>query len=392
MVKSIFKVIASSVVTLMIAGLMVSCEQRATPSSGASGTYGATLYIAGMGGHFAKADVIIDPNKTDQPITVAKLKRIKLGKSKDASGKKISPADTHPTHDPRIDSENPNILYWSTYKVDKEVKKATGKQVAHVGMTDLTTRKVIKEIEIELPDEAKARGSVYCASAQDKKHYIPITMTNKGYIDVYSKKDLTRVARVFLEGSEADIKAPYKFYHGASSNDSTKLFLSINESVTDHGKLVGKMHVFILDMAEFVKGNVKVLKKNVITTPTKNKRFIAFRADFSEDDRLIASSAAGQMIIINAADLTLKSAIEAPKGNDSHDAIFTPDGKYIIATMRVKQSNKIRPLDGHVQLYSVNSNRWIGKGTSTCYTCHKEEDIEGKAVLCGVDATGWVMN
>ncbi len=390
MVQGKIKSVITSFLVLGVAGFMASCEQGASP--GGSGTYNSTLYVAGMGGHFAQAFVTIDPSKTAQPIAVTKLKRIKLGKSKDASGKKIAPKDTHPTHDPRIDSENPNIMYWSTYKVDKEIEKSSGRKVAHVGMTDLTTRKVIKEVVIDLPAEATAIGSLYCASGQDKMHYIPITMTNKGFIDVFSKKDLSRVARVFLEGTEADINAPYKFYHGASSNDGTKLFLSINETKTDHGKFIGKMHMFVLDMAEFVKGNVKVLKKNTITTPTKNKRFIAFRADYSEDDSLIASSAAGQMIIVNAADLSLKNVIEAPKGHDNHDSIFTPDGKYIVTTMRVKMKDKIRPLDGQVLLYHVASNQWVGKGTSTCYTCHKDEDIEGKAVLCGVDATGWTMN
>ena len=50
------------------------------PLAVASGkTYSATVYVAGMGGHFAKADVTIDPSNEGAPIKVNNLDRVVIG-------------------------------------------------------------------------------------------------------------------------------------------------------------------------------------------------------------------------------------------------------------------------------------------------------------------------
>ena len=69
-------------------------------------TYSGTLYVAGMGGHFSKADVSIDPNNLEEPITVNKIEMVDIG----GAG--------YPTHDARIDASDRNTMYWSTYKLD----------------------------------------------------------------------------------------------------------------------------------------------------------------------------------------------------------------------------------------------------------------------------------
>ena len=126
--------------------------------------YTGTVYVAGMGGHFAKAAIEIDPTNTEDPITVTSLKRTVLGAK-----------DTYPTHDPRVDVHDPNTMFWSTYKKD-----ANGQ--AHVGATDLSTGKKTSDVAIDLDarvGEGKD-GSLYCASGQSKDSYIPVTMTHEG--------------------------------------------------------------------------------------------------------------------------------------------------------------------------------------------------------------------
>ena len=77
-----------------------------TPVAVAGKTYSATMYVAGMGGHFAVADVTIDPSNTSDPIKVNNLDMLDIGGA------------SHPTHDARIDVNDKNIMYWSTYKHD----------------------------------------------------------------------------------------------------------------------------------------------------------------------------------------------------------------------------------------------------------------------------------
>ncbi len=79
--------------------------------------------------------------------------------------------------------------------------------------------------------------------------------------------------------------------------------------------------------------------------------------------------------------------------------MFSPDGKYVVATSRTKLINKgITPkdpkkpvkgeftMDGTLKLYDVQNKKWVGKATSVCLDCHDNEELESHAVLCGVDA------
>lgn len=363
-------VVAAGTLTLGVAGLIGNAE--------ASSGYKATVYVAGMGGHFAKADVSIDPSK-DQPIQLNSLSKIDIGTRAD-----------HPVHDPRIDYNDRNVMFWSTYKIDKE----TGG--AHVGKTDLKTGEIIKDVNIDVPAEATKNGSLYCGSGQSQTSYIPFSMANKGYIDVFSKADLSHTKRLFLEGTEADIGKPYKFYHGVNSPDMKRLIVSVNEADQPHGKTIGKTHFISLDMAEFEKGNVKVYKKAV--APGEEGKTISFRMTFSPDGSLLAASGADRMWILDGETLEVKDAIMMDDNlEQNHDAMFTPDGKYVIATSRTKQpgpecADPKKPkegeftMDGELKLYDVAAKKWVGTGTSVCLACHKNEGVQEHAILCGLDA------
>ncbi|MBU0484439.1 MAG: hypothetical protein KKB30_07995 [Proteobacteria bacterium] len=379
------KALVGTLVTGALAlGLIGSNADAFWPFSGdkteaakaSSKTYDATFYVAGMGGHFAKAVTTIDP-AADQPIMVSSLTKVDIGARPD-----------HPTHDARIDANDRNTMFWSTYKIDKEVNGV------HVGKTDLKTGKIIQDMVVDVPAEVTDTKSMFCASGQSKDHFIPISMTSKAYIDVFNKSDLKRVQRVFLEGTDADFKVPYKFYHGNTNNAMDRLLIYANEADKDHGKMFGKIHLVELDLAKFVKGEIKVLNKNVISG---NPGTITFRAYYSPDDSKIAISGADVMFIVDAKTLALIDTEPMANLEENHDAMFTPDGKYVIATSRTKQvgpecADPKKPkegeftMDGELKLYDVAAQKFIGKPTSVCATCHIADGVEEHAILCGLDA------
>ena len=377
---------------LVVAGMMTMGTVGVSTSALAE-KYDATVYIAGMGGHFAKAEISIDPS-APTPINLKALDKIDIGDRA-----------THPTHDARIDTKNKDLMFWSTYKIDKE----TG--APHVGATDLKTGKTVLDVDAPIPEAAQANTkSLYCGSGQTENFYFPMSMTSKSYIDVFQKSDMKRVASVFLEGTEADPGVPYKFYHGSNSPDMSKMLVSINEADKVHGSPIGKIHLMLLDAKELEKGNVKLLKRGVI--PGNAGKTVNFRSTWSNDGKMIALSGADTMYVVDAETLKLIARQPMGKLEENHDAMFTPDGKYILATSRTKTlasgnakkislenfgcaeetapeklGNEDFTLDGHLKLYDVAARKFVGQATSTCLSCHNEEGLEEHAVLCGLDAT-----
>ncbi|MFZ5796879.1 MAG: hypothetical protein C4563_06545 [Desulfobulbus sp.] len=360
--------------------------------SASAETYTGTLYVAGMGGHFAKADVQIDPGAVT-PIHLKALDKVDIGD-----------ATSHPTHDARIDFKNRDLMFWSTYKADPATK------APHVGATDLKTGQKVMDVAAPIPEQGqKDTKSLYCASGQTENFFFPIAMTSKGYIDVFQKSDMKRVASVFLEGTEADPGVPYKFYHGVNSPDMTKMLITVNEAETDHGKLVGKLHLILLDARELEKGNVKLIKRSVV--PGNPGKTTNFRSTYSPDGKKISISGGDTLYIVDAETLTADIAQPMGKLEEVHDALFTPDNKYVIATSRTKTltagnapkisrenfgcTEETAPaelgnddflMDGQVKLYDVSAKKFIGQSTSTCLACHNEEGLDAHAVLCGLDA------
>ncbi len=349
-------------------------------------TYEATFYVAAMGGHFAKAVCTIDPAK-ETPITCNELTKIDIG---DGS--------SHPVHDARIDYKDRNTMYWSTYKLDP----ATGK--THVGKTDLRTGEVIQDVDVETPKQVQVTKKMYCASGQTQDYFMPITMSNPAYIDVFAKKDLQIKHRVFLEGTEADPKVPYKYFHGTTSPDMTKMLIAINESdsssLADYGTGVGKLHLKMLDAKALEKGQVKLLASGI--ADGNKKKTISFRQYWSNDSSMIANATGDIMFLIDANTLETIDAETMPALEETHDAMFTPDDKYIVVTSRTKAifdeacQDRTKPgpdeylMDGQLKLYDVKAKTFVGKATSVCLACHDEEIGAGEdgvhAVLCGLDA------
>ena len=363
---------------LVVAVFAVLCIGLAGSLWATSGkTYKAKFYVAGMGGHFADVDCEIDPSAA-KPINVTGLSKVDIGDK-----------DSHPVHDARIDSEDRGVMFWSTYKVDKKTN------MTHVGKTNLKTGEVLLDVGATVPEEATNTKSMYCASAQSKEHFLPISMANKGYIDVFTKSDLKMVRRVFLEGTDADIQKPYKFYHGTNSPDMKKLLITINESDTPQGNTIGKLHLIMVDMDAFINGEVKVLAKTVL--PGAEKKTVSFRQYFSNDGRLIANATGDRLFIVKADTLELVDAEMLKAVEETHDAIFTPDDKYVVITSRTKRPDDDCEtpespkdgeyiMDGHLKLYDVEAKKMIGESSSVCLACHDQMGLDAHAVLCGLDA------
>ena len=135
--------------------------------------YEATMYVAGMGGHFADAKLTIEPEK-DTPITITELGKLDIGDG-----------ETHPVHDARIDKKDRNTMYWSTYKLDKDAGSVT-----HVGKSDLSTGEVITDVTVKTPAGVLNTSKMYCASGQSDSVFMPISMSQPGFITVADKKTL----------------------------------------------------------------------------------------------------------------------------------------------------------------------------------------------------------
>jgi hypothetical protein len=336
-------------------------------------TYSGKLYVAGMGGHFTVADVEIDPSNTSHPIKVNNLDRIVIGSK-----------DTHPTHDARIDSNDRAKMYWSTYKIDK---KAKGKKM-HVGLSDLKTGKVLMDKAIDLPKRGLGwTGALYCGSGQTEKSFLPVTMSNESYIDVFDKKSLKLKKRVYLE--ELGYKNNYFFFHGTNSPDMKTFAVTINltkqwSKPSAPAARKGLIDMLLLDLPSLEKGKVKVLAKNTITGDPK--KTLTFRQYFTEDGKYLLQSGADRFYLIDGKTMELLDE-EMLTDGENHDAIGTPDSKYAILTLRTKVGADPNIVtDGTVQLYDIGAKKVIGEPVSVCLDCHKKIGLGGNAILCGLDA------
>jgi hypothetical protein len=351
----------------------------AIAEAGGKSTYAGTLYVAGMGGHFSKADVTIDPNNEAAPITVNKVEMVDIG----GAG--------YPTHDARIDASDRNTMYWSTYKLDTWKDKDAKGGNLHVGKTDLNTGAVVADVAFPAPERAAWTGANYCASGQSASSYMPVSMANEGYIDVYDKKTMALKHRVFFD--DLGIKAgETTFAHGTNTPDMKKFLLTVNDTPEGFTKWTGNTRLIYLDMAALEQGKLVKLQEAVITGNPKDAEggTITFRQYFTQDGKYLLQSGADRAYLIDAATLKVLDEI-TPLPGEAHDIMPTPDGKYAVITMREKAKDfeGNDSVDGTVQLYDIEAMKTVGSSASVCFACHKGEGI-GKAILCGLDAN-WKM-
>jgi hypothetical protein len=348
---------------------------KAAAAAPAAKKYQATVYVAGHGGHFAKADVTIDPANAAQPLKVNGLDKVDIGTP-----------ESHKFHDGRIDAKDANLMFWSTYALDKEGK-------LHFGKSDLKSGKVIKDVAFAPDARAPMKaGPAYCASGQSKSAFLPVFMGSEGYVDVVDKATLQRKQRMFV--SDLGFKeGSYQFVHGTNSNDM-KTFLIAVALKGDDGKMNGKQELVLVDLPSLEKGKFKELARTTLAgEPGKT---ITFRQYFTADDTLVYQSAGDRMWVIDAKTLKIvDEKMTKPDFGENHDVQPTPDGRYAILTLRTEatgcddKGNPIVPekkvTDGAIALYDAQAKKLVGKAESTCFACHKDMGKGDKsAVLCGL--------
>ncbi|HIJ89924.1 MAG: hypothetical protein OEV89_04085 [Desulfobulbaceae bacterium] len=370
----------------LITGTVVALGLVGVTAAMAADNYAGTAYIAGMGGHFAKAVFKIDP-KAENPITLDSLDKVDIGDGK-----------THPFHDARIDYKDRNTIYWSTYKPDHSAN-----DVYHYGKTDLKTEKVLVDKTFPVPAKVLNTKAGYCASAQTKDYFMPISMNKPGYISIIDKKSMEMKHNIFFDGTEADVKGGVKYTHGINSPDMKEVLITMNESNSapdnkELGDVIGKMHMFVLDSKALEQGKVKVLRKGVADGNFKST--VSFRQYYSPDGKYIANATGDLLFLIDAKTLKTLASVTMANLEETHDAIFTPDSKYVIITTRTKTilpscTDPAKPadgewrMDGQVRLFDVAAKKLVGKPTSTCLKCHDEQlgtdESAPHAILCGLD-------
>jgi hypothetical protein len=355
---------------LVAAGFLLMTPAPATSKH----AYSGTVYVAGMGGHIAVADVLIDPSAAT-PISITDLDRIEIGGSK-----------SHPTHDVRIDNKDGNTMYWSTYKKDKSANNQL-----HYGKIDIKSGSVTADKTVALPAESTWAGANYCGSGQSDKYYFPISMAMEGYIDVIDKSTMELKDRVLLNTFLPDKN--YRFAHSINSPDGKYYFVAINKSTPktkDEWSVTGEYDLYLLDMAALENGEAKVIKKNTIKGGNPGKT-TTFRMSYTPDGKYIMQSAADMMFLIDAATLELvakENRLGNKMGMDNHDVVNVgTDGKYAIATLRTQYTiGEETYKDGAIQLYDLTKKEPVGKPVSVCKSCHDDAGYEGHAVLCGAEA------
>lgn len=348
-----------------------AAEAKAAPAD--KGKYTATVFVAGHGGHFAKAEVVVDPSDAENPIKVQSLDQVTTGTT-----------ESHKMHDARLDGDGAT-LFWSTYALDKEGK-------LHVGKSDAKSGKVLKDVAMTPdPRSPMKAGPGYCASGQSKTAFMPVFMGNEGYVDVWDKKTLEHKHRVFV--SDLGYKpGTYQFVHGSNSRDMKRFVMTLTLKGED-GKMTGKQDVIMLDLPSLEKGKVKELARTTLSgEPGKT---IAFRQYFTADDKLVYQAAGDRMWVLDAATLKLVDEKMTQPTGENHDVQPTPDGRYALLTLRTTDTTscdeKGNPIadkkvtDGVLALYDATAKKLVGKPASVCFGCHKDAGKGDKnAILCGL--------
>jgi len=339
--------------------------------------YSADAYVAGMGGHFAAANISLDASDPDAPIRIKSLRRIDIG----------SPL-THKFHDPRIDVRDRKVIFWSTYQKDP-----LGKM--HVGKSELTTGKVIKDMALDPDTRAPGdKGPLYCSSGQSRTNFMPIFMGVEGYVDVIDKDTLAHKHRIFVRDLGYDPQEQL-FVHGVNSNDMRRFVLSVTLKGAD-GKASGRNDIVLIDLEALSRGKLKELKR--VTLSGEPGKTITFRQYFSKDDKHIFQAAGDRLYVLDAK--TLKVLDERKTPGENHDAMPTPDGKYALLTVRIdgqakdangkvieKDGKPVPIKDGAVVAYDFGAKKIIGKPESVCNACHRSSGLgDRNAIACGLDA------
>lgn len=357
----LFVLIGFVTVWLMGPGVIGSAEK----------VYQGTVYVAGMGGHIAKAEVRIDPSQAE-PISVVKLTRIKLH-SDAAVAKKA-----YATHDVRIDHAK-NVMFWSAFVLDGES--------LHAGKIDLATGKVVADAKFPKDQRTIAQGPMYCGSGQTKDKFLPVMMGYEGFVDIVDKETMKLERRVFFDHPK--IPKNYVWAHGVSSPDGKEFALWMSLADTP-GKFPrekeGRHLVLVLDTPALVKGEIQVLRETTLTGDPKGSAL--FRGFYTSDGKQLLISGRDRSWVLDGKTLKVLAETANSPGWENHDVQPLPGDRYALLTHRVPMEFEPgkKGMDGQLELYDLTRMARVGKAVSVCQSCHKDEDIKTTSIACGLDS------
>jgi hypothetical protein len=353
-------------------GVVVGIFLAGTVAAASAQTYEGTLYVAGMGGHIAKVQVKIDPSRAE-PITVVDLDRIVLN-SDAAVAKKA-----YPLHDVRIDHAK-NMMYWSAYVADGDGVRA--------GKIDLLSGKIVSDVK--LPKDAKlTTPPMYCGSGQTRDKYLPVVMGYQGSIDVVDKETMKLERRVRLDHPK--IPKNYLWAHGVSAPNGKEfaLWVSLSDKAGTFPRgSETRQHVYILDTAALLTGELKVLREMTMRSDPKASAF--FRGYYTSDGKQLLISGRDRQWIVDPQAMKLLGESANPAGVENHDIQPLPGNRYALLTQRVgiavPQAKEAKIMDGQIELYDLTKRTRVGKAVSVCNECHKSANIAPTSILCGIDS------
>ena len=341
-------------------------------SAAVAQTYEGTVYIAGMGGHIAKAVIKVDPSRAD-PITVVNLDRIVLN-SDPAVAKKA-----YPQHDVRIDQAT-KTLFWSAYVPDGNGVRA--------GKIDLNSDKILADVKLPKGGQL-TMPPMYCGSGQTKDKYLPVVMGYQGSIDVVDKKSMKLERRVSLDHPK--IPKNYLWAHGVGSPDGSEfaLWVSLGDKPGTFPRGAEKRQmVYILDTPTLLAGGLKIVRETTLTSDPGSSAF--FRGYYTSDGKQLLISGRDRQWILDAKSLRVVGETLNPPGVENHDIQPLPGDRYALLTQRVgidvPEAKGTKVTDGQIELYDLAKKTRVGKSVSVCYGCHKTMNIHPASVLCGIDS------
>jgi hypothetical protein len=202
-------------------------------------------------------------------------------------------------------------------------------------------------------------------------------------------------SNVYLDSILAD--ANYKFLHGSTSPDGTKMMVVVNKSDVPQGVTTGEAVLYMLDATALTQGNVvKLLGPVSIGSNAATPKQVTFRANWTADGTKIMLAGGDRFWVLNAADFTPLNgangdanllAGSAGTWAENHDALPTTDGKYALLTIRTKPYSAVTDstkIDGEIKLYDVTAKTVVGAGVSVCNECHGQTTPKN-SILCGID-------
>lgn len=360
----------AALVPVLLIGLVVIWLLGPGAVAGGEKVYQGTLYLAGMGGHIAKAEVRVDPAQPE-PITILNLSRISLNDDPAVAKK------AYAVHDLRIDHST-NVMFWSAFVADGES--------VHAGKVDLATDKVIADSK--LPKEPRTtQGPMYCGSGQTKDKFLPVMMGHEGFIDVVDKDTMTLERRVFFDHPK--IPKNYLWAHGVSSPDGKEfaLWMSLGEAP---GKFPrekeGRHLVFGLDTPALLRGEIRILRETSLTSDPKGGAL--FRGYYTSDSKQLLISGRDRTWVLDGQTLKVVAETTNAPGWENHDFQPLPGDRYALLTQRVpievEPGKKV--VDGQVALYDLTRRAPVGKAVSVCQSCHTNVGLKTAAVLCGMES------